>query len=221
MHTGLVTGPAASGMGKAMEAGKGAQAAKIPPHLILHEFLEGETADALYDYACAHEADFAPTRTFAGVNPRKRISLATRDLSAFRPMLGARLRALAPEFVARLQVSPFEDFRVELELAAHGDGAFYASHIDTATGDAANAAFNMRVVSAVYYFHRRPKAYEGGQLRLYSFFTEEEFMDIEPEHNSLLVFPSWARHEVRPVRVPSKRFADYRFAINGWFRKAR
>ena len=54
---------------------------------------------------------------------------------------------------------------VELELVAHNDGAFYARHIDTATGEDSN---QVRVLSGVYYFHAKPKAFTGGALRLFA-----------------------------------------------------
>jgi SM-20-related protein len=70
----------------------------------------------------------------------------------------------------------------------------------------------------VYYFFSEPKAFNGGALRLYAIGgnSQQSFIDIEPERNSLLVFPSWAPHEVMPVHCPSGRFVDSRFAINCW-----
>ena len=76
-----------------------------------------------------------------------------------------------------------------------------------------------RLLSAVYYFHREPKGFSGGQLRLHRFGSNGEpgdYVDIEPERNSLVVFPSWTTHEVRTVHCPTGQFADYRFAVNCW-----
>jgi Rps23 Pro-64 3,4-dihydroxylase Tpa1-like proline 4-hydroxylase len=50
---------------------------------------------------------------------------------------------------------------------------------------------------------------------------EEGGADIAPEPNSLVLFPSWAPHEVLLVRCPSGRFEDSRFAINCWIYRAR
>jgi Rps23 Pro-64 3,4-dihydroxylase Tpa1-like proline 4-hydroxylase len=118
----------------------------------------------------------------------------------------------AQALLAELKMSASELSRFETELVAHGDGAFYARHIDTQMQ--AQDRPGIRVLSGVYYFHRLPKAFSGGALRLYGFGAG--FVDIEPTHNSLLVFPSWARHEVRPVSCPSGAFMDSRFAINCW-----
>jgi Rps23 Pro-64 3,4-dihydroxylase Tpa1-like proline 4-hydroxylase len=73
------------------------------------------------------------------------------------------------------------------------------------------------VLSGVYYFHRRPKAFAGGELRLHAIGDPDRFVDIEPVHNALLVFPAWAPHEVRPISCPSGAFVDARFAVNCWF----
>jgi Rps23 Pro-64 3,4-dihydroxylase Tpa1-like proline 4-hydroxylase len=47
--------------------------------------------------------------------------------------------------------------------------------------------------------------------------ADAPFHDVEPLHNSLVVFPAWLPHEVLKVSCPSGRFADSRFAINCWF----
>ena len=138
--------------------------------------------------------------------------------AAFRPLLKARLLELAPTLIAELRLTPFEVSKVELELVAHGDGAFYKRHIDTAT---ARDAAHLRVLSGVYYLHREPRAFSGGALRLYAIGNNARFVDIEPVCNALLVFPAWAPHEVLPVSVPSGRFADARFAINCWLKQRR
>jgi Rps23 Pro-64 3,4-dihydroxylase Tpa1-like proline 4-hydroxylase len=103
---------------------------------------------------------------------------------------------------------------IELQIAAHGNGAFFRRHNDSLKG------WNMnRVISAVYYFHRQPCAFSGGALRLYPL-TGEGHVDVEPAHNRLVVFPSFVQHEVLPVACPSGDFMDSRFAVNCWFRRA-
>jgi SM-20-related protein len=39
-------------------------------------------------------------------------------------------------------------------------------------------------------------------------------LDLAPENDSLVIFPSWAPHEVMPVVFPSGGFADSRFSVN-------
>jgi len=185
------------------------------PHLVLHDFLDAETVAGLLDFAAAHEADFYSTKVRSGrVNPAMRVSKGIRELGQYRALLKAKIINTLPMLVTRLRVNAVDEPGVELELVAHGDGAFYKRHIDTQT---ASERERIRVVSGVYYFHAQPKAFTGGALRLYAVGgAGDAFIDVAPQHNSLLVFPSWAPHEVMPVSCPSQRFTDSRFAINCW-----
>ena len=134
--------------------------------------------------------------------------------SPFRPIPKAKILSLLPDWVEKLRVTAVEAPKLEAELVAHNEGAFYKRHIDTQTASDHNL---LRVLSGVYYFHAEPKAFSGGALRLYAIGGDNaRFADIEPARNSLLVFPSWAPHEVMPISCPSKRFIDSRFAINCW-----
>jgi Rps23 Pro-64 3,4-dihydroxylase Tpa1-like proline 4-hydroxylase len=45
-------------------------------------------------------------------------------------------------------------------------------------------------------------------------------IDLEPVRNSLVAFPSWVPHEVRPIAVPGGDFEGYRFALNCWYCRA-
>ena len=76
------------------------------------------------------------------------------------------------------------------------------------------------MVSAVYYFHRQPRGFSGGQLAIYPI-DAGDAATIEPMHDRLVVFPSFAPHEVLPVTVPGNAFADARFSINCWLRRER
>ncbi|HZZ90570.1 MAG TPA: 2OG-Fe(II) oxygenase [Caulobacteraceae bacterium] len=195
----------------------------LPPHLVLRDFLPAATVAALLAFAVAHEADFKPTGvggdSDASPNRRIRRSLGLRRLGPFRRLLAARLRELTPRLTAELKATPFELARVELQLVAHGDGAFYRRHVDTTTGGEAGT---LRTLSGVYYFHGEPRAFEGGALRLYAIGPgAARWVDIEPACNTLVVFPSWAPHEVMPVQCASGRFGDSRFAISCWLHQAR
>lgn len=192
----------------------------LPPHRVMNDFLGEAAVEALLQLAGSREADFAPTkvgaRDKAKINPELRTSLVLRAGEALGRVFDARLRALTPMLVADMHLTAFEVSGVELELVAHGDGAFYRRHIDIQTGGDSRS---QRVLSGVYYFNHRPKAFSGGALRLHAIGDDERFIDVEPEHNSLLVFPSWAPHEVMLVSCPSKAFIDSRFAVNCWMRR--
>lgn len=195
----------------------------MPPYLVLRNFLDESTVAGLLDYALANEAVFKPTGVGRDrervVKTHVRRSVSIRDLGPFKPILKSKVLALVPDMVVRLRTTPVEAPRLELELVAHNEGAFYKRHIDTQT---ASDHKLLRVLSGVYYFHAEPKAFSGGALRLYAIGgADAPFVDIEPERNSLLVFPAWAPHEVMPISCPSGRFADSRFAVNCWVHKAK
>lgn len=197
----------------------------LPPYSVRRDFLPPQLVADLLAFAEAHEAEFEPakvgSREEQAVNPAVRISSRIRKFDPLRGEVARRVRPLAGELAAELKVKPFETAAMELELVAHNDGAFYNPHIDLVQSIGPQAT--MRVLSGVYYFHARPKAFEGGALRLLEIGNLSEsrgFVDIEPADNTLVFFPSWMPHEVRKVSCPSRRFLDSRFAINCWFHKA-
>ncbi|MFD4866655.1 2OG-Fe(II) oxygenase [Streptomyces sp. NPDC058412] len=103
-------------------------------------------------------------------------------------------------------------------LTAHGEGGHYGIHTDASRVRDVSTA-----VSAVYYLHRRPRGFDGGQLRLYDTqFHEsgpqpaETYRTIEPEHDTIVFFPASAFHEVVPSTCPSGQFADHRFTLTTW-----
>ena len=142
--------------------------AMMPSYLVLRDFLAGETAAGLLDFALAHEADFEPAKTGrlqeGKINPHPRLGgdPRSRAVQAHPQVADAGARARP---VAKLGAAPVEAPRLELELVAHNDGAFFKRHIDTQT---ASDRQNIRVLSGVYYFHAAPKAFSGGALRLYA-----------------------------------------------------
>jgi SM-20-related protein len=207
----------------------------IPPHVRIESFLSASDHRAILDWVLDHEGEFDPAKIVDDVAGRKgfvdpgfRVALTTRRLGSLGGALEKRMRDALPELERALGMKTAAT-SVELELAAHGDGAHYLPHIDISTGPGrkrvgANPGED-RILSAVYYFHAEPKRFSGGALRLFRLsarprdgaVSDEDYVDLEPLQNSLLAFPSWASHEVRPVRCPTGRFRDYRFALNCWF----
>jgi SM-20-related protein len=196
---------------------------KIPRFLQLADFFPADTGVRLLDYAIANESRFEPAKFGQGreADPSIRNSLRLPDIGPLQPVFEQRILEMAPEFLKRLGLAAFTPAAVETELVAHGDGAFYASHIDTADADPLRYR-TRRLLSLVYYFHFKPKSFSGGALRIFAFGAADAdsgFVDILPEDNTLVVFPSWILHEVRPVVCPSGRFQDSRFAVNVWLRQ--
>jgi len=200
--------------------------ARIAPHRSIRGFLGDELVEQLLQYAQDRERAFTPTRV-GSTGMRKvaedvRISLVLHDLGPWRDVLEERFRAVMDDAAHALGLGSIDLAVMELELVAHGDGAFYKRHVDTSTMQI-NARSD-RVLTGVYYFHRLPRAFDGGELRLHSIAPVEQggrFVDIAPERDMLLLFPSWAPHEVRPISCPSGVFTQSRFAINCWYRQRR
>ncbi|WP_327071204.1 2OG-Fe(II) oxygenase [Kitasatospora sp. NBC_01302] len=107
-------------------------------------------------------------------------------------------------------------------LNVHNDGDFYRPHQDTSAEFAPR-----RLLTFVYYLHRTPRPFDGGELRVFDAalplhtattgdWRQQSWRDWEPEHDSIVFFRPTAWHEVRPVRCPSRQHADSRFAVNGW-----
>jgi SM-20-related protein len=203
------------------DASKAAAVQLLPPYTVVQDFLDESTVQALLDYASAHQSDFEPTRVSKkGILPSLRVSVGLRELGEYREILKTKILGLIPRLVEELKVQPFLTSQLEMELVAHGEGAFYKRHIDTQTAKHEKAR-RIRILSGVYYFYAEPKAFVGGALRLYAIGPGNNFVDIEPKRNSLLVFPSWAPHEVTRIECPSKRFEHSRFAINCWLLRDR
>ncbi|TRX01762.1 2OG-Fe(II) oxygenase [Candidatus Methylobacter oryzae] len=198
------------------------------PYHVVPNFLGNDWVERLLAYAVEHQSSFVASglgyRANARLDPSVRISSTLRNFGALRAELESLFRAAMPQAVSELRLSPFELSTCEIELVAHGDGAFFKRHIDTITQADDPDIKNHRVLTGVYYFHSVPKCFSGGQLRMHALVPQEQgggFIDIEPERDQLVLFPAWAPHEVLPVSCPSQAFEHARFAINCWYRRPR
>lgn len=200
---------------------------KPPPHRCIDGFLGPALVERLLDLAARRQGDFKPTKVGNSekgtVNLAIRSSRILRNFDDLRAGLEDRFAAILDPVIQDLHLTPIHLSRLELELVAHGDGAFYSEHIDTFT-DKPDAISN-RVLSGVYYFHRDPKGFSGGELRLHAIAEAADgirrFTDIQPLSDRFVLFPSWVPHEVRAVSCPSGAFLDSRFAINCWYHSQR
>jgi Rps23 Pro-64 3,4-dihydroxylase Tpa1-like proline 4-hydroxylase len=161
--------------------------------------------DALLAATLAEERWFVDAST-GGSDDHRRASVLYTPVDEATEVV-ERLRHRGPS-VARLFGCALGS-RVECQQTAHRDGDFYRPHTDDHGEEASE-----RALSWVYYFHRLPRGYEGGELCLYG--RGGERVVVEPVLNELVLFPSALRHEVLPVRARSGAFADARFSVNGW-----
>ena len=133
-------------------------------------------------------------------------AITERDV---RPWFEARLRDAFSRALPRLGMREPSGSWVELAMTAYLPGGFFAKHRD-------NGRYPTRMVSFVYYFHRQPKRFAGGELLLCDGDGTGAFTLIEPQHNSIVFFPASGLHQVAPVHGDSEDFGDARFAIHGW-----
>lgn len=201
-------------------------AGPAPRTAIFDQFLPADLHARLLDYTLSSAAAFIPSRVHlvgdASVRDDYRIAHHHRD--GLGP-LKQTFRDVAKDNFACLAdgagVKPFEVDWIELELAAHGDGAFFLPHIDTRTGDARTTRNSDRVLTAVYYFHREPKGFSGGNLEVHPFGGGPACQVIEPQQNRMVCFASTVLHQVSLVSCPSGKFEDNRFALNFWYHRAK
>lgn len=199
----------------------------VPPFHQSSGFLDERDHWALLDWTMANRGRFKPARIVGDVvDPGQRVCDTLRDLGPMEAVLKRRFAEMLPILLKDTRIAEFRLDSIELDLAAHGDGAHFAAHMDTFTNEARRNAREAgriqhdRIVSAVYYFYREPKGFSGGELRLHPFDSvggQGGHVDIQPLQNSVVAFSSWVFHEVRPVRCPSQAFEDFRFAVNCWF----
>jgi len=153
------------------------------------------------------------------VNPKIRSSqvLYIPHLKALRSWFPDRVVARLKELWSRLGVEPFEIEGGDLQLTIHRHGDFYRTHRDSGDGDVTSH----RRVTFVYYFHRQPRRFSGGDLLLYDTDVErdkwlEKYTRLDVRHNSILYFPSEYYHQVMPVVCETGDVEDGRLTLNGW-----
>ncbi len=183
---------------------------KVPPHGRIPNWLGVDGVERLLGYAKANEHLFMDSEIANGLDRTRRVSRKL-SLGNCKNEIIAKLQESLPVIFDTLRAKPFIP-KFEVELVAHGDGAFFALHYDT-------ISYRRRIISAVYYFHAMPKMFSGGLLRLHSMAANTQqgtFVDISPDYDTLVFFPSIFPHEVLPIKLPSGKFLDSRFAINIW-----
>jgi SM-20-related protein len=190
------------------------------PVKVLQGFLGENVASRLLAFAAENRTGFKESTVgnheYSAVDKDRRVSLVLKKLGALEGVIEERARESLPDIFTALRCPAFEPARFEVEMVAHGNGAFFARHQDTFVGQ--HTGIDRRI-SMVYYFHAIPKAFSGGHLRLYALTQSGEgdtYVDIEPVNDTAVFFLSWFPHEVLPVACPSGNFMDSRFAINLW-----
>jgi Rps23 Pro-64 3,4-dihydroxylase Tpa1-like proline 4-hydroxylase len=237
LRTPFVTPPAPdpqtpSGVTRTVVSNASAAIAERPQNLparcvALDEFLSPQEVAELTAFAQEHEAEFqtseviSPATGGGVVNYERRRSRVLMDLGEQQDLMIERIKSVLPQVLQQLEMEEFTVADVEAQITASNDGDFFHFHSDNATERAAS-----RYLTFVYFFHREPPMFEGGELRIHDahlengiYVSEGSYQTIIPQQNQIVFFPCELMHEITPVRCSSQSFADSRFTVNGWLRR--
>ena len=186
----------------------------------LEEFLSAAEVAWLMSLTFAAEQRFAPAR-LSSQRADYRHSLMLSAPHEVWALMTARIRAVLPDVMQGLHMGRFPIGNIDCQITASIDGSYFKAHTDAGLDGPIK-----RQLTYVYYFHREPKAFTGGELRIYDdalsngkLAATDSYQVIEPRHNSIVFFQSAIMHEVMPVSMPSEQFRDARFTVNGWIER--
>jgi SM-20-related protein len=206
--------------------------AERPPVLpakcvVLDEFLAPQELEELTRFTLEHEADFqtsevvSPTAEGGVVNYEHRRSRVLMDLQQHQDRMLERIKAVLPDVLEKLGMEEVPIAGMEAQITASNDGDFFRFHNDNGSEKVAS-----RYLTFVYFFHREPRQFDGGELRIHdarlagdTYVSEGSYQTISPQQNQIVFFPCELMHEVEAVKCPSRLFADSRFTLNGWLRR--
>ncbi|MEM6462752.1 MAG: 2OG-Fe(II) oxygenase [Pseudomonadota bacterium] len=197
-------------------------------HVEIGEFLTPDENRQLLQHALESEANFEGSTVYvegekseAHETRKSRVHFGIRD-TEWRNLFLKRLNLHLPHISSTLGLDTSGINDSEIQLTASNDGDFFLAHADS---DKSDPNVHARYITFVYYFHRLPKTFSGGNLLFYKVHPDdpaapvENVTRIEPVNNTMIVFASDRWHEVDMVGCPSQEFADSRFTINGWLRR--
>jgi Rps23 Pro-64 3,4-dihydroxylase Tpa1-like proline 4-hydroxylase len=215
--------PAEPMISPAVAAAVAASSAQGNPGLVRHPivqldgFLTGSEVAWLMELAFAAESRFAPSRVSDSRDDYRHSLMLSAPHQLWELMTG-KIRAVMPEVMARLRAGTFAVGNIDCQVTASIDGSYFKAHTDAGANETVK-----RQLTYVYYFNREPKAFTGGELRIYDdtvrngkLAATDSYQIVEPRHNSIVFFQAAVMHEVMPVSMPSREFRDARFTVNGW-----
>jgi Rps23 Pro-64 3,4-dihydroxylase Tpa1-like proline 4-hydroxylase len=220
-------GPKSGGPGPKASAARTESVAMMAgaPVLVLDEFLAPQEFEQLAQYVRAHESDFvlsevvAPGASATTVDFEHRRSRVLFDLGRHEDVISGRILSYLPRVLPALGLNPFPIARVEAQITASNHGDYFRPHEDNG-----EPPLRTRELTFVYFFHREPRPFRGGELRIYhprgaNGNAGSTYRAIVPQQNQIVFFPSHLLHEITPVHCASHAFADSRFTLNGWFHR--
>ncbi len=194
-------------------------------YVVLDEFLAPQEVNELVTYVMEHEVEFknseviSPSGEPGATDYDHRRSQVLMDLGKYETIFLDRIRGMLPRVLERLGIEEFPLTQGEVQITASNDGDFFRAHSDDS-----QEAIASRCVTFVYFFHREPRKFEGGELRLHNAYGRDEagrgtYHSIVPQQNQIVFFPCGVLHEITQIECPSRGFAHSRFTVNGWLHK--
>jgi|HubBroStandDraft_4_1064222.scaffolds.fasta_scaffold428428_2 SM-20-related protein len=203
-----------------------ANSAPLTPIVIFDEFLVVEEWRGLLDYALSSAESFRQTEVIGPdggslLDLQNRRSRVLFELGPYDSLFWHRLLTFLPQVLLRLGLPEFGVSQLEIQLTATNQNEFFRAHTDNES-----QGVQGRAITFVYFFHREPRGFDGGELRIF----DTELHDgravavgpsrlVYPDQNQAVFFSSSCLHEILPVFCPSEDFADSRFTVNGWFHR--
>ena len=189
------------------------------PFVLVSEWLSVEEVATLWELVTDERFRFTDSSIENdGVNRSKRcsVSIDHDDLGTELAWFLEKAQNLVSGCYGRLGVEPFDIVNREIQITNHRDGDFLTRHRDVA----ASGPSRSRTVSFVYYFHRQPKRFAGGDLLIFDpveagVSGNSSFTRIQPRSNQMLVFPSYCYHQVTKVSCNTGGFFDSRLSVHG------
>ena len=192
--------------------------------VIFEEFLAPAELQNLMQEVLRREMEFeiseviSPGATGGTVDFEYRRSRVLMDTGVHHAVILDRIQSCSCRLFEKLALEPFWPSRAEIQITSSNHGDFFRCHSDNGHED-----IQTRALTFVYFFHREPKKFRGGELRLYDsrlesgvYVRAENYRTIVPRQNQIVFFPSSLEHEITPVDCASLAFADSRFTVNGW-----
>jgi len=194
----------------------------VQPFLYLPDFLSTPLHRKLLDYVISHKEQATESKLYHGdeqkiVTPEKRLSKTLKLSNDLQAEWHSALEKKLPDIFPRLGVEEFTPSMWEVKALLYGELAHFARHNDIQKLVTASNRF----ITLVYYFHNKPKRFEGGHVLLYDQNPVngkplEVYTRIVPEDNSFLCFYSSSFHEVTKVTLTSSSPDNGRFALVTW-----
>lgn len=195
--------------------------------VFLEKFLTPSELSTLLEFTLGRESDFEPAHI---VRPSDNHAISDRshrrakvlhNTGIYNDLIVGRILQSFTKVLEGLNHPHFSVSSVEARITASNDGDYFRRHSDNSQD-----SIRTREISFVYYFYCEPKAFTGGELRLYdtrlfgeNYIAADVFQTILPRQNEIVFFPSLLKHEVLEIHCSSRAFRDSRFTFNGWFRK--